>query len=57
MTYYQECMDAGDRVLAYFTLVRLFWFWCLKTTKHQETLRIVDVVTECGKAYFQGLYI
>ena len=50
MTCYQECMDADDRVMAHFASTRLFLFVYLKTTKHSETARIVNVVTKCGKA-------
>jgi len=52
MTYYQECMDADDRIVAYLKLISLFRVWCLKNTKHQETARIVDVMSEREKAYF-----
>ena len=52
MIYYQEFMDAGERVTAYFASISSFRYWCLKNTKHQETARIVDVVTDCEKAYF-----
>jgi hypothetical protein len=52
MIYYQECMDADDRVVACFTLISSFMLRCLKTRKYQETARIVDVVTVYEKAYF-----
>ena len=52
MMYYQKGMGADDRVMAYFALISSFRFWRLKTTWHQETARIVDLVTEYEKAYF-----
>ena len=52
MTFYQECMAADDRVMEKSFVNNVTSVLMPKTTKHQETARIVDVVTECGKAYF-----